>query len=79
MPYLASSARTAARVPAGHPEAYVEAFANIYRAFAEAVASGLSADPGFGTLDEAMRTMRFLSAAKMSSDAGGLWTEMIDA
>ena len=79
-PYLAPAARGAARVPAGHPEGYIEAFANIYRAFATAVArGGAEYEPGFGTLDEAMRTMRFLTAAKASSDAGGIWTELGDA
>lgn len=32
--YLCAAARDAARTPAGHPEGYLEAFANIYRAFA---------------------------------------------
>jgi predicted dehydrogenase len=77
VPYLASAARTAARTPAGHPEGYIEAFANIYRSFAEAVASGAPTDRrGFGTLEEAMRTMRFLAAAKASSDAGAVWTKV---
>lgn len=80
VPYLAPAALAATRTPAGHPEGYIEAFANIYRAFAAAVARGGAADdPGFGTLDEAMRTMRFLTAAKASSDAGGIWTEMGEA
>lgn len=76
VPYLSPEALAATRVPAGHPEGYIEAFANIYRAFANAVAQGgsPSASPGFGTLDEALRTMNFLHAAKASSDAGGVWT-----
>lgn len=75
--YLTPEVRAAARVPAGHPEGYIEAFANIYRAFAAAVALGGAPDnAGFGTLDAAMRTMRFLSAAKASSDANGVWTEL---
>jgi len=66
------------RVPAGHPEGYIEAFANIYRAFATAAVSGRAAGerPGFGTLEEAMRTMHFLRAAKASSDAGAAWVEL---
>lgn len=75
--YLAPAALAASRTPAGHPEGYIEAFANIYMAFARAVASGrVEADPGFATLDEALRTLRFLRAAKRSSDEGGVWTEL---
>jgi predicted dehydrogenase len=76
--YLSPEALAATRVPAGHPEGYIEAFANIYRAFANAVAHGGPPDatPGFGTLDEALRTMNFLHAAKASSDAGGVWTDL---
>ena len=77
MPYLAPEALAAVRVPAGHPEGYIEAFANIYGAFATAVAGGGAGErPGFGTLAEAMRTMRFLHAAKASSDAGATWMEL---
>jgi len=32
-PYLSQSAMYNTRVPAGHPEGYIEAFANIYRNF----------------------------------------------
>ena len=35
--YLSSDARAVARVPAGHPEGYIEAFGVLYREFAEAL------------------------------------------
>ena len=77
-PYLAPAALAATRLLAGHPEGYLEAFANLYAAFARAVVAGGAAgpDPGFATLDEAMRTLRFLHAANRSSQAGGAWTEL---
>ena len=76
-PYLAPTTRAGLRTPAGHPEGYIEAFANIYGDFARAVTHGrVGGDPGFATLDEALRVMRFLHASKRSSDAGGLWTEV---
>ena len=31
-PYLGDAAAAATRIPSGHPEGYLEAFANIYRA-----------------------------------------------
>src|SRR6185312_11653775 len=38
--YLSAAAQAASRVPAGHPEGYLEAFANLYRAFIADVRSG---------------------------------------
>jgi len=32
--------------------------------------------PGCGTLDEALRTMRFLRAARTSSDRDGAWVSL---
>jgi predicted dehydrogenase len=37
--YLGDSARAATRLPGGHPEGYLEAFAVLYREFAEALAA----------------------------------------
>ena len=37
--YLSAGAQTATRTPMGHPEGYIEAFANIYREFAARVRS----------------------------------------
>lgn len=36
-PWLGAAARNGSYLPAGHPEGYLEAFANIYRRFADAV------------------------------------------
>lgn len=74
VPYLSGDATAMTRVPAGHPEGYLEAFANIYRAFADAV-SGKD-HGGYGTLDEAVGVMRVLAAARASSEADGAWTEV---
>src|SRR5690606_41073150 len=35
--YLSDDAKSFTRTPSGHPEGYLEAFANIYRAFTQAV------------------------------------------
>lgn len=37
MPYLSKAAKEFTRTPSGHPEGYLEAFANIYSSFAKAV------------------------------------------
>lgn len=68
--YLSDGARAFTRVPAGHPEGYIEAFANIYRAFADN-------DPtGYASPDEALSAMRFVHAARRSSELGGVWTKL---
>ena len=77
-PYLAPEASAASRLPAGHPEGYLEAFANIYRAFASDVRAGRqsSADPGYATIADGISAMRFVRAARLSSEAGATWIEL---
>lgn len=75
--YLAPEALAAARIPAGHPEGYLEAFANIYAAFAQDVASGRpSAHPGYATIEDGLAAMRFLRAARLSSERGTAWIDL---
>jgi len=69
------------RTPAGHPEGYVEAFANIYRAFAAAVrsggpASGLErgAEGWFPGLADGLRTMRFVETVAANAASDEKWT-----
>ncbi|GIX31289.1 MAG: oxidoreductase [Porticoccaceae bacterium] len=76
-PWLGKVARALTRTPPGHPEGYIEAFANLYRAFAAAVrAGGRHAPPEAAWLPgirEAVRGMAFVDAALASSRAGGAW------
>jgi predicted dehydrogenase len=76
------AAAHATRIPSGHPEGYLEAFAQLYRDFAEQVVAareGRAADadcrlvPG---IDEGMRGMRFICAAVVSSQAGAAWVAL---
>ncbi|MBW8881225.1 MAG: Gfo/Idh/MocA family oxidoreductase [Asticcacaulis sp.] len=63
--YLAAAASSATRLPAGHPEGYVEAFANLYRDFAVQIERGApSLVPGIA---DAVRGMAFVAAAVQSS------------
>jgi predicted dehydrogenase len=78
-PYLAAPVRAIQRTPAGHPEGYLEAFANIYRAFGQEILTGGTADardPGYATIDDAIAGMKFVRAAKRSSDGGAVWVEL---
>lgn len=73
------AATQATRIPAGHPEGYLEAFAQLYRDFAEQVAAakeGRAADPScclVPGIEEGMRGMRFIAAAVASSQADAAW------
>jgi predicted dehydrogenase len=68
----------AARVPAGHPEGYLEAFATLYSDAADLLARGATGgpEPGAGVLADAqdgLAGMRFIEACVRSSQAGGIW------
>ncbi|MGI8539973.1 MAG: Gfo/Idh/MocA family protein [Rubrobacteraceae bacterium] len=63
--------------PPGHPEAFIEAFANIYGAFAEAVRSGGSSDepPGFPTVHDGGRGVHFIERVVEGAGSGRKWTD----
>ncbi len=69
----------AARIPAGHPEGYLEAFANIYRNVAaclQAKLSGEKPDPmhmDFPTVHDGLRGMRFIERVVASSNSDQKW------
>jgi len=74
---LCDEALARCRLPSGHPEGYLEAFANLYRSFAHAIARGATpAQVGLPGIAEALRGMAFLEAAVTSSANGGAWTDI---
>lgn len=78
------AAARATRIPAGHPEGYLEAFAQLYRDFAEQVRAkmeGRAADPAACLVPgvrDGLRGVAFIAAAIGSSERDGAWTA-IDA
>lgn len=66
-----------ARVPAGHPEGYLEAFATLYDEAADAVLTGHVADDLAG-ISDGLAGMRFIAAAIASSRANGAWVKLQD-
>ena len=70
--YLAPEVLAMCRTPAGHPEGYIEAFANLYRDFAAVLRAEKSADPLFG-IEAAVRGMAFIRAAVLSSQQNANW------
>jgi predicted dehydrogenase len=74
--YLGAAARAATRVPPGHPEGYLEAFANLYRAFMQDVRRVIAGQPplrDYPGVHEGVRGLRFVAQAVASSRAGSLW------
>ncbi|WP_310631603.1 Gfo/Idh/MocA family oxidoreductase [Paraburkholderia sp.] len=78
--YLAASAASACRLPPGHPEGYLEAFANLYRDFAASIrarASGASDECGLvNGIEAGVRSMRFVEVAVAASRDGRGWVAM---
>lgn len=79
---LSESANAHIRVPAGHPEGYFEAFANIYRNFARTVRKKMNGqepnaiDLDFPTIDEGIRGMLFVEKVLESSKSDKKWIKM---
>jgi predicted dehydrogenase len=69
------------RIPPGHPEGYLEGFANIYGEVAlaiKAARSGETAPEGveFPTIEDGVKGLAFVEAAVASSRANGAWTRL---
>lgn len=69
------------RVPGGHPEGYLEGFANIYAEAARALRSAIDhtpLDPAvvYPTVQDGLDGMKFIAAAVQSSNNGNIWVQM---
>ncbi|MCP3689039.1 MAG: Gfo/Idh/MocA family oxidoreductase [Gammaproteobacteria bacterium] len=69
------------RIPPGHPEGYLEGFANIYSEVAEALqariqGSTLDTAVDFPTVDDGVLGVEFIEAAVASSGAGAKWVSL---
>ncbi len=77
-PETGMSAVLHSRIPAGHPEGFIEAFANLYRNFAlhiAAEAAGKEADNSYDYpgINEGVRGMKFLEAVVASASDSSFW------
>ena len=75
------AATRVSRIPAGHPEGYLEGFATIYTEAAAAIrAARLGKRPAdavmFPTIDDGVKGVAFIAAAVASSRRGGVWTRL---
>ncbi|MGN6440080.1 MAG: Gfo/Idh/MocA family protein [Agriterribacter sp.] len=79
--YLGNFAKHNTRTPGGHPEGYLEAFANIYRNFALTLSARLDGTKptpemlDFPTVQEGVRGMAFIDLVVASSASSEKWTE----
>jgi predicted dehydrogenase len=76
--YMSDDAKAVTRLPAGHPEGFLEAFANIYRlAIADIRRIELGAPPegGYPTVYDGLRGMQFITKAVESSQKGAVWID----
>jgi predicted dehydrogenase len=80
--YLGEAAQAHTRTPAGHPEGYLEAFANIYRNFAKTVQNRVAGEPAdekyadFPTVHDGVRGMKFIDAVIASGENNAAWTKI---
>ncbi len=80
-PWLSPAARHATRLPPGHPEGFIEAFANIYRGAGRVIGAALAgkkADPldhDFPDHRDGARGMHFIESV-LESDARERWVAM---
>ena len=80
--YLSDAAAGATRIPPGHPEGYLEAFATVYDGVVEAVRRHIDGDPlkveeyHFPTVHDGLRGMQFIYKTVESCDKGSTWVEM---
>ena len=81
-PWLGRSASQACRLPPGHPEGFIEAFANVYLGVAadiQARLEGRAADPvdaDYSRVEDGVRGVRFIEATIESARSDRKWTDV---
>lgn len=80
--YLSEAARMNTRLPSGHPEGYLEAFANIYRNFAFAIRAKAKGEKlntdiyDFPDVNDGVTGMDFIDKVVESSEKRNQWIKM---
>jgi predicted dehydrogenase len=80
-PYVSTFASHNTRTPAGHPEGYLEAFANLYRNFALTLQAEQAGQPAlpealdYPSIDEGVRGMAFIENVIASGHSTQKWTD----
>lgn len=80
--FLSKAAAGVTRLPAGHPEGYIEAFANVYSNFLLALTNALAGKTvkernfDYPTVHDGVRGMAFLDAVVASTTSKNKWVEV---
>lgn len=82
-PWLSDAAKRACRLPTGHPEAFIEAFANLYVGVAADIRSRLDHgkpasidEADYPRIEAGARSVRFIEKTVASSASAQKWTSM---
>ena|SRR5688572_12501045 len=78
--YVGKAASGVTRIPAGHPEGYLEAFGNLYREAFRAIRAEVAGEPlpkdlDYPTIEDGIEGMAFIETAVKSSKAGAKWVK----
>jgi predicted dehydrogenase len=79
--YLSDVAKANCRTPGGHPEGYLEAFANIYKNFAKTLSARMNNTEvdkdlvEFPSVEDGIRGMAFIDNVVKSNESDNKWTE----
>jgi predicted dehydrogenase len=81
---VGGEAARVSRMPAEHPEGYVEGFGNLYRDAIDLISARRRGEPQDAaraalvpSIDDGLLGMRFIEASVDSSEAGGVWTPVV--
>ncbi len=78
--YVSDIAKKFTRLPFGHPEAFIEAFANIYLEAIAAIRAAIEGKGGsfdFPTVEDGVMGMAFLETAVRSAKSNAKWTKFV--
>ena len=79
--YLSDVTKKFSRLPFGHPEGFIEAFANVYLEAVAAMRDRIAGKPGgvydFPTVEDGVYGMAFLETALRSARSEAKWTPFI--
>jgi predicted dehydrogenase len=81
-PYLGETAARSTRIPSGHPEAFLEAFANIYTAVFDDIIKRIQNQPFdaanslYPNIADGVDGMNFITQCVASSAEGGAWKSL---
>jgi predicted dehydrogenase len=78
--YLGATAKKFTRIPSGHPEGYLEAFANVYLEAFRAITAEIEGRPqpkdlDFPTIEDGVIGLTFIETAVKSAKAGARWAK----